>query len=97
MSAPKVEVLDGIRRAAWDCEAEGNTAAANELLNIAAVVAELIDDRKALYRAYVRLLESGRDRIRELGGGCDPVDVMKAGDPVLIRSRELSDRIDGAA
>ena len=33
-----------------------------------------------LYRAYVRLLESGRDRITSLGGDCDPVDVMEQTD-----------------
>jgi len=42
---------------------------------------------KALYRAYVRLLESGRDRIIELGGTCDPVDVMEANDVDLLAAR----------
>lgn len=40
-----------------------------------------------LYRAYVNLLENGRDRIIERGGQCDPVDVMEARDPVLIEVR----------
>lgn len=42
-----------------------------------------------LYRAYVRLLESGRDRIHDLGGACDAVDVMEAGDLDLRRAREV--------
>ena|ERR1700761_3547849 len=40
-----------------------------------------------LYLAYVRLLEAGRDRIRDLGGECDAVDVMERDDPALIRAR----------
>ncbi|MCF3462813.1 hypothetical protein GTY70_02820 [Stenotrophomonas maltophilia] len=46
---------------------------------------------KALYRAYVRLLESGRDRIRDLGGTCDPVDVMEANDVDLQAARRVMD------
>ncbi len=46
---------------------------------------------KALYRAYVRLLESGRDRIRDLGGACDPVDVMEANDVDLQAARRVID------
>lgn len=34
-------------------------------------------------RAYVSLMETGRDRIISLGGSCDPVDVMEAADPEL--------------
>ncbi|OWB46087.1 hypothetical protein [Stenotrophomonas maltophilia] len=51
-----------------------------------------LDDFKALYRAYVRLLESGRDRIRDLGGACDPVDVMEANDVDLQAARRVLDR-----
>lgn len=43
---------------------------------------------KELIRAYVRLLESGRDRIRDLGGTCDPVDVLERADPELRKARE---------
>lgn len=32
---------------------------------------------------YVRMLETARDRIRDLGGECDPVDVMERADPAL--------------
>lgn len=46
---------------------------------------------KALYRAYVRLLESGRDRIIDLGGTCDPVDVMEANDVDLQVARHVLD------
>lgn len=45
------------------------------------------DEIRRLYAAYVRLLEIGRDRIIAAGGTCDPVDVMEAGDPALVRVR----------
>ncbi len=58
-----------------------------------ATPAQAVDlgDFKALYRAYVRLLESGRDRIRDLGGTCDPVDVMEANDVDLQAARRVLD------
>lgn len=40
-----------------------------------------------LMLAYVNTLELGRDRIVFLGGQCDPVDVMEAGDPALRAAR----------
>lgn len=51
---------------------------------------------KALYLAYVRLLESGRDRITSLGGDCDPVDVMEAQDPALQAARAAINGADHA-
>lgn len=48
---------------------------------------EMADELKALTRAYVSTLESGRDRILFLGGKCDAVDVMEASDPALVRAR----------
>lgn len=42
----------------------------------------------ALYRAYISLFETGRDRIVSLGGDCDAVDVMVSGDPALAKARE---------
>lgn len=51
---------------------------------------------RRLYQAYVRLLESGRDRITDLGGTCDPVDVMERMDVDLIEARNLLGiKIDG--
>lgn len=47
----------------------------------------LLDELKQMVRAYVRLLESGRDRIRDLGGDCDSVDAMDKNDPNLIAAR----------
>ena len=54
-----------------------------------AEVVRLREEMSALYRAYVRLLEAGRDRIIDHGGTCDPVDRMEEGDPALIRARAV--------
>lgn len=42
---------------------------------------------RRLIRAYVRLLEAGRDLIIDHGGQCDPVDVMERSDPFLAEAR----------
>lgn len=49
--------------------------------------ADARNELRRLYSAYVNLLEIGRDRIVSAGGSCDPVDVMEAGDPALVRVR----------
>jgi hypothetical protein len=40
----------------------------------------LLEAAKCLRSGYVRLLEAGRDRIRDLGGECDGIDVMVKND-----------------
>jgi hypothetical protein len=47
----------------------------------------LVRALKDLIRAYVSLLETGRDRIIMHGGQCDSVDVMEAADPFLREAR----------
>lgn len=57
---------------------------------IRALLAERDALREALadlVQGYVNTLESGRDRIVELGGQCDPVDAMEASDPYLLAAR----------
>lgn len=49
----------------------------------------LLDALKYLVRHYVGTMEHGRDRIIELGGTCDPLDVMDRGDPHLRHVREI--------
>jgi hypothetical protein len=44
---------------------------------------------KDLTKAYVNLLEVGRDRIVSLGGDCDSVEKMETGDPVLAQARAV--------
>lgn len=48
---------------------------------------ELLAALEMMNRAYVNLMENGRDRIIMLGGECDPVDVMESNDPNLRESR----------
>lgn len=62
-----------------------------------AVNAELLEALKNMRRAYVNLMESGRDRIIFLGGECDPLDVMEAGDPNLRTSAAAIAKATGAA
>jgi hypothetical protein len=55
---------------------------------------------KRLERAYVRLLETGRDRIMDLDGQCDPLDRMVADDPDLRDARDAiahAERLQGEA
>ena len=58
---------------------------------------EGLSELRALYRAYIHLLESGRDRIIGLGGDCDPVDRMEQGDPALIQARAMIGSLADAA
>ncbi len=48
---------------------------------------EALSELRRLYRAYVSLLETGRDRLMDRGVTCDPVDVMETGDPALVSAR----------
>jgi hypothetical protein len=50
---------------------------------------------KDLYRAYVNLLEAGRDRIATYGGQCDSVEVMERGDPWLKKARDVIAKAEG--
>ena len=59
-------------------------------------VTELVEALEKLYKKYVNLLESGRDRILELGGTCDPVDVMEMSDPGLRDARNALSKYKGA-
>lgn len=62
---------------------------------------ELVDDKtellaalKDLSKAYVRLLESGKDRIESLGGDCDDVCYMAAHDSDLVKACSVIGRHD---
>jgi hypothetical protein len=48
---------------------------------------ELLAALEKMNRAYVGLMENGRDRIIMLGGDCDQVDVMERNDPNLCEIR----------
>lgn len=53
----------------------------------AAEISRLRDALRDLCRAYVNLLEVGRDRITALGGECDSLEKMETGDPYLIAAK----------
>lgn len=59
-----------------------NAAQAEQLANLESAL-------RRLYRGYVNTVENGRSRIIDLGGECDPVDVMEQSDPLLIEMRAL--------
>ena len=76
--------LDAAKAFGSNCSIVLNSADIHTLL------AERDALRKALahlVQGYVNTLESGRDRIVELGGQCDPLDVMEAADPYLRAAR----------
>lgn len=50
-------------------------------------VAGLESALKSMVSGYMRLLQSGYDRITDLGGDCDPVDVMERDDAYLREAR----------
>jgi len=50
-------------------------------------VAGLESALKSMVSGYIRLLQSGYDRITDLGGDCDPVDVMERRDTCLRDAR----------
>ena len=55
----------------------------------------LLAAAKELKLGYVRLLEAGRDRIRDLGGECDGIDVMVANDIELIAIDKAISMVEG--
>lgn len=65
--------------------------------HLIAAAPDLLDHLKAMNRAYVNLLETGRDRILQSGGACDPVDVMEATDPFLRASKAAIAKAEGGA
>ena len=48
---------------------------------------ELLAALEEMNRGYVILMESARNRICDLGGECDSIEVMKRNDPYLRESR----------
>jgi hypothetical protein len=62
-----------------------------------AAAPDLLDELKRLRRAYVSLLETGRDRIIQAGGQCDTVEAMEAADPHLKSSLAAIAKATGAA
>lgn len=68
-----------------NCPWQSAMDAADDYLAAQPAAGDAVVELRALRQAYVRLLEAGRDRIRDLGGACDPVDVMERNDVDLRR------------
>lgn len=58
---------------------------------------ELLSELKAMAKAYVNLMESGKDRIESLGGDCDEVAYMAAHDANLVHACSVIGKYDGGA
>lgn len=72
--------------ASRDREIEDLRASVESYQRLLVAAPNLLDALKELRRAYVNLLESGRDHIVSLGGQCDDVTTMEAADPFLSRA-----------
>lgn len=77
----------------WNAECAVRDANAH----LIAAAPELLSELVKLRRAYVNLLEAGKDRITSLGGECDPVDMMERSDPALTSARAAIAKATGGA
>lgn len=75
LSDRNVRYGDGYHQGYWDARQKSPD------------VAGLERALKSMVSGYMRLLQSGYDRITDLGGDCDPVDVMERGDAYLREAR----------
>ena len=69
-----------------------DAAPSDEDLALILAAPDLLAELKSLYRAYVRLLEAGHDRILSLGGDCDAVDRMEQDDPHLRAAKAVIEK-----
>ena len=77
----------------WGAGLRGDIEVVRSNARLIAAAPELLAELRKFRRAYVNLLEGGRDRILQLGGDCDPLDAMASSDPYL---RSASAAIDKA-
>lgn len=78
-------ILNALDRDAAEGKAVRGEMAAEQ--QAAPDVAGLKEALKSMVSGYMRLLQSGYDRITDLGGDCDPVDVMERDDAYLREAR----------
>lgn len=71
---------------AWSGDVENNEPH-EKAAKLIAAAPELLAQLKSLARAYVRLMEAGRNRIIFLGGDCDSLEKMETDDPDLRDAR----------
>ena len=63
--------------------------------NLIAAAPDLLKALKSTIHAYVSRLETGRDRILQLGGTCDAVEVMEKSDPYLRLAKAAVAKAEG--
>ena len=56
---------------------------------------ELLAELKSMSKAYVNLLEAGKDRIESLGGDCDDVAYMAARDTAFVKACGVIGKFEG--
>jgi hypothetical protein len=69
----------------------------NANARLAASAPDLYEQLKHLYRGYVNLLETARDKIVELGGPCDRLEELEVADPYLAKARAALQRAEGGS
>ena len=86
-----------VHRAGFKQEYWGDLSQCEAIANARLIAAapDLLAELKTLRRAYVSLLETGRDRIIQHGGQCDSVEVMEAADPYLKSSKSAIAKATG--
>ena len=67
----------------------------NEIVSLRKQRDELLAGLEKMNRSYVILMESARDRICDLGGECDGIEVMERNDPYLRESRAVIASVKG--
>lgn len=92
---PNNEVVLQDGEGMWDLLATADNRQAEVNASLVATAPELLEELQQMVRAYVRLLEAGRDRIRDLGGECDGIDKMEADDPNLRAAKAVIAKATG--
>lgn len=96
--AGEIEVGDAVRAIVFDGDGEqvGDDSWQEEKISkLTQQRDELLAALKDISKAYLRLLESGKDRIESLGGDCDSVDYMAAHDDSLISALSAIAKANG--
>lgn len=92
-----VNACAGIDTELLEIIADNDKTLAGVIANVEKQRDELLAALEKMNRAYVILMESARDRICDLGGECDGIEVMERNDPYLRESRAAAAASFGAA
>lgn len=92
-----VNACAGIDTELLEIIADNDKTLAGVIANVEKQRDELLAALEKMNRAYVILMESARDRICDLGGECDGIEVMERNDPYLRESRAAIASVKGGA